>query len=77
MRMSPFVDGDRRLRFGLFDGQAAHPSTCTGTRSSRAAHGNAHARLLDRHLADAGLLDDAHELADALRARLVDAAGGE
>ena len=36
------------------------------------AHGDAHPRLLDRHLADAGLLDDAHDLADALGAGLVD-----
>ena len=43
----------------------------------RAAHRDAHPVLLDRDLADAGLLDDSDELADPLGARLVDAAGAE
>ena len=38
-----------------------------------AAHGDAHPVLLDRDLPHARLLDDAHELADALGALLVDA----
>ena len=36
--------------------------------SSGAAHGHAHARVLDRHLLHARLLDDADDLADALGA---------
>ena len=43
----------------------------------RAAHRDAHAGLLDRDLPDAGLLDDADDLADPLGARLVDAAGAQ
>src|SRR5262249_53744132 len=42
-----------------------------------ATHRHTHAGLLDRHLADPGLLDDAHELADAFCTRLVDASGRE
>ena len=34
----------------------------------RAAHRHTHARILDRHLLHAGLLDDADDLADALGA---------
>jgi hypothetical protein len=43
----------------------------------RPAHRNAHARFLDRDLADARLLDDADELADPFRAGLIDSAGRE
>src|SRR5215217_4838897 len=39
--------------------------------------GDAQPRLLDRKLADAGLLDDPHQLPDALGAALVDAAADE
>ena len=42
-----------------------------------AAHADAHAVLLDRDLADPGLLDDAHDLADPLGACLVDTARAE
>ena len=41
-------------------------------RVGRGAHGYAQPVLLDRDLADPRLLDDAHELADPLGARLVD-----
>ncbi len=41
------------------------------------AYGDAHARLFDRDLADARLLDDADELSDPLGAGLIDPAGGE
>src|SRR6478735_3648801 len=37
----------------------------------RPAHGHAQAGVLDRHLTDAGLLDDADDLADPLRARRI------
>src|SRR3954453_20733341 len=43
----------------------------------RAPARHAHARFLDRPPADAGLLDDADELANAFCAGLVDAAGDE
>jgi len=42
-----------------------------------AADRDAHPALLDRHLGDARLLDDAHDLADPLGARLLDPAGLE
>src|SRR3954447_24887111 len=38
----------------------------------RPPHGDAHSVLLDRDLADAGLLDDPHDLADPLRPRALE-----
>ena len=43
----------------------------------RAAHGDTHARFLDRDLPDPRLLDDAHELANPLCARLIDSTADE
>src|SRR6266849_10911818 len=41
------------------------------------AHGDAHARLFDRDLADPRFLNDTHELADPFCARVIDAAGSQ
>ena len=62
---APALDRRRRRR------RAPRP------RSRRAPDADAHPVLLDRDLADAGLLDDAHDLADPLGAALVDARRGE
>ncbi len=59
----------RRTGLGQRERRAARDA---GRRLGRGAHGDAHPVLLDRDLADPGLLDDADELADPLRARLLD-----
>ena len=65
-------DSKHRLQLLARDTGGRRSRSKLSRRLAGAAHGDAHARVFDRHLLHAGLLDDADDLADALgAARLV------
>ena len=70
MRTRPGAVEDSKHRLQLLARDAGGRWSRSELRGAlaRAAHGHTHARILDRHLLHAGLLDDADDLADALGA---------